>query len=214
MVGIGYPITMNGGASIGLGAVSTEGDQLIAIGTDVSVAGGQSIAIGTGLNIKAGNAIAIGNSVPDVKDNYIHLGNSSIKWIGGQVNWSTYSDGRIKTNVQANVPGLAFIMKLNPVTYNLNIHTQNELQGVSSPDFEGKYDIEQITQTGFIAQEVEQAAEAANFDFNGVVKPADNNDLYSLRYAEFVVPLVKAVQEQQKEIEALKAEIEALKANK
>ena len=44
------------------------------------------------------------------------------------------------------------------------------------------------------------------------VDPAQNeNDHYGLRYAEFVVPLVKAVQEQQVMIEELKKEIEELK---
>ena len=67
-------------------------------------------------------------------------------------------------------------------------------------DFPGKYDIEKIRQTGFIAQEVDKAAQASGFDFSGVVKPANDNDLYSLRYSDFVVPLVKAVQEQQQQI--------------
>lgn len=37
---------------------------------------------------------------------------------------------------------------------------------------------------------------------------ANETDLYGLRYAQFVVPLVKAVQEQQLRIEELKQEIE------
>ncbi|MBK7029828.1 MAG: tail fiber domain-containing protein [Bacteroidales bacterium] len=40
---------------------------------------------------------------------------------------SLYSDERIKDNIVANVPGLDFILKLRPVTYNLNIHRQNEI---------------------------------------------------------------------------------------
>ncbi len=68
-------------------------------------------------------------------------------------------------------------------------------------DWEGKYDIEKIRMTGFLAQDVEKAAQNAGFDFSGVVKPQNEHDLYSLRYAEFVVPLVKAVQEQQAVIE-------------
>ena len=55
---------------------------------------------------------------------------------------------------------------------------------------------ENIRYTGFIAQEVEQAAQSVNFDFSGVDVPSDNPaDYYGLRYAEFVVPLVKAKQE-------------------
>jgi trimeric autotransporter adhesin len=54
-----------------------------------------------------------------------------------------------------------------------------------------------MLQTGFIAQEVEVAAKSVGFDFSGVDAPKNENDFYGLRYAEFVVPLVKAVQEQQ-----------------
>jgi hypothetical protein len=63
-----------------------------------------------------------------------------------------------------------------------------------------------VVYTGFIAQEVEQAALSVGFDFSGIDKSGvENGGLYSLRYAEFVVPLVKAVQEQQAMINDLKA---------
>jgi hypothetical protein len=39
----------------------------------------------------------------------------------------------------------------------------------------------------------------------------NEKDHYSLRYAEFVVPLVKAMQEQQEMIEELQNEVAALK---
>ncbi|MGO8056498.1 tail fiber domain-containing protein, partial [Rhizobium leguminosarum] len=61
----------------------------------------------------------VGNS------NEIEVGNTSVAFIGGQVGWSSWSDKRIKDNIQNNVPGLSFITKLNPVTYKLNIHRQN-----------------------------------------------------------------------------------------
>jgi len=148
-------------------------------------------------------------------NNRMEIGNSSVTWIGGQVGWTTFSDERIKENIQANVPGIAFINKLRPVTYRYNIHKENELLYAGKkddPDWDGKYDIEKMTFTGFLAQEVEQAAKATNFDFSGVTKPQHENDLYSVRYAEFVVPLVKAVQEQQAQIEQLKAENQQMKA--
>ena len=77
---------------------------------------------------------------------------------------------------------------------------------------------EQIIHTGFIAQEVEIAAQESGFEFDGVHHPANEKDPYTLAYAEFVVPLVKAVQEQQqmleiqgRKINELKAEVAALK---
>jgi hypothetical protein len=79
-------------------------------------------------------------------------------------------------------------------------------------DWPTKYDIEKKTMTGFIAQEVEAAALAAGYDFSGVEKAADEVGMYSVRYAEFVVPLVKAVQEQQALIEDLRAQLDEAKA--
>jgi trimeric autotransporter adhesin len=140
--------------------------------------------------------------------NRVEIGNSSVSVIAGQVGWSTYSDERIKDNIKEDVPGLAFIGKLRPVTYNLNIHRENEMvhKGTKrdEDDWEGKYDIEKIKMTGFIAQDVERAAKETGYDFSGVQKPANPDELYSLRYSDFVVPLVKAVQEQQKMIEDLR----------
>ena len=63
---------------------------------------------------------------------------------------------------------------------------------------------ESMVWTGFIAQEVETAAKATGFDFSGVDKPRNEFGVYGLRYAEFVVPLVKAMQEQQQMIVELK----------
>lgn len=68
-------------------------------------------------------------------------------------------------------------------------------------DWTGKYDIEDKRMTGFIAQEVAQAANDINYEFSGVNVTENENDLSSLSYAEFVVPLVKAVQEQQQMID-------------
>ena len=67
-------------------------------------------------------------------------------------------------------------------------------------DWEGKYDIEKIKMTGFFAQDVDEAARSINYSFNGVHDPK-NGGLLSIDYSSFVVPLVKAVQEQQQLIE-------------
>ena len=46
--------------------------------------------------------------------------------------------------------------------------------------------------------------EESGYDFSGVDKPKNEKDSYGLRYAEFVTPLVKAIQEQQRMILELK----------
>ena len=55
--------------------------------------------------------------------------------------------------------------------------------------------------SGFIAQEVEEAANAVGYDFSGIDSPKGDDDIYGLRYAEFVTPLVKAIQELEQKIE-------------
>jgi hypothetical protein len=69
---------------------------------------------------------------------------------------------------------------------------------------------EKMVYSGFVAQEVEQAAGSLGYDFSGADKPKNENDFYGLRYAEFVVPLVKAIQEQQQIITDLQKRINVL----
>lgn len=185
---------------------TTTGNSNTAVGYNAYPTGG-TISNYTGIGYNVGSGGSISNSV--------EVGNSSVVWIGGQVGWSTYSDERIKEDIREDVQGLAFITRLRPVTYRLNIHKQNEITKSATKEkgekeWAGKYEIEQKKITGFLAQEVEQAAKDANYDFHGVAKPQKADGLYSLSYAEFVVPLVKAVQEQQGMIEKLQKKIEEL----
>jgi hypothetical protein len=111
------------------------------------------------------------------------------------------------------VPGLQFINLLKPVTYHFDLSKQENISGrKDSSDYDGKDDIEKIQFTGFLAQEVEAAAKKINYDFSGVDAPKSNKDLYGLRYSDFVVPLVKAVQELSGENDSLRSEITNLKS--
>ena len=119
------------------------------------------------------------------------------------------SDAKIKNTITEDVKGLEFILKLRPVTYHISNKAMTTVTGnKETPDFPGKYDGEKIKYTGFVAQEVEQAAKDAGYDFSGVAAPQNEWSLYTIKYAEFVVPLVKAMQEQHQQIEALKKEKE------
>ncbi len=151
--------------------------------------------------------------------NHITLGNTSVNWIGGQVNWSTASDARIKRNVREDVHGLDFILRLRPVTYQIDPEAiQMIVRGrIDTATWPGKDDIKAIRFSGFIAQEVFQAAQEVGYAFSGVVPPAHAQDLYSLRYSEFVVPLVKAAQEfrqqqldAQRRLQRVRTRLEAL----
>jgi hypothetical protein len=84
-------------------------------------------------------------------------------------------------------------------------------QEVSQEELKAKANKARIKYTGFVAQEVEKAAKKLNYDFSGVDAPKNSEDFYGLRYAEFVVPLVKSVQELSKKMKHLKKDWQSLK---
>ena len=145
------------------------------------------------------NTGAFGYGAKATVSNEILIGNAAVTTIGGFAAWMNFSDGRYKKNIQSNVPGLAFINKLNPVTYTLDVAgIESKLH--SAPDDavmkQAMQEKAAVVYTGFVAQEVEKAADSLNFIFSGVDRPKDvNSSFYGLRYSDFVPPLVKAVQE-------------------
>ncbi len=150
------------------------------------------------------NSVAVGNLSRITADNQVRIGNAAMTSIGGFAGWTNLSDGTFKTQVQENVPGLALIMSLRPVTYRLDRDQINEVLNVPYERPIGLSDV----QTGFIAQEVESVARSLGYEFSGVDAPKNSDDHYGLRYATFTVPLVKAVQEQQEQIEAQRRQLD------
>ena len=174
--------------------------------------GNDNILIGKSTNISTANgsnAIAIGSGVI-TNENEVIIGNGSHTFIGGPRNWNDASDGRFKKEVKENVPGLDFITNLRPVTYIFDgqAYDVHKLQSISNSERSKilknrKYDKSaKDRRTGFIAQEVEELCNQLNYEFNGVtpVDPNNPSSSYYLGYSTFVVPLVKAVQEQQSTI--------------
>jgi trimeric autotransporter adhesin len=168
------------------------------------------------------NTISIGHGAVVTAPNMMRVGNGATTSIGGPVGWSTISDKRIKKNVQENIPGLNFINRLRPVTYNISLtEIDNILQPATGKNTDRRIveknippqmqqafrDKEQIIYSGFIAQEVEEAAKSIGFIFSGIDAPKNNNDLYGLRYDAFVVPLVKSVQELTEQNKDIKKEM-------
>src|SRR5207253_10204496 len=101
---------------------------------------------------------------------------------------------------------LEFIKLLRPVTYNFDAKKFQEflLQGLPSNVKSNRMNTmnkdvlakaSHIVQSGFIAQDVAEAAKKIGYDFNGVHAPQNRTDNWSLSYEKLVVPLVKAVQE-------------------
>jgi len=158
------------------------------------------------------NTTAIGNGASATASNTIVLGNTAITTLYCQVTTiTTLSDGRFKTNVCANnIHGLDFIMKLRPVSYNLNIRKLNAFKGFKDEDDKSIDQAQEVLHNGFIAQEVEKAANETGYKFSGLTKPKNDSDTYALGYTDFVVPLVKAVQEQQHTIDSVKGQLNAM----
>jgi hypothetical protein len=233
---IGHSAMMNAtigsyNTAVGTSALQNNvaGDYNIAIGTSAGNNGASdshNTSIGFNAHIAAGanRSVVIGDNAFTNTSELVLLGNTTTKYCGGYVNWSNFSDGRFKTKVDEEVKGLDFIMRLRPVTYHMNVRAlysfweispygEKELLVTKNGKKEMDEDIrkkEAVRTSGFIAQEVEKAAAASGYDFDGVIKPAHDKDHYRLAYSEFVVPLVKAMQEQQLQIEVLKQQNQLL----
>jgi len=176
------------------------------------------------------NSTAVGFEAIVTGPNQMRLGNTAVSSIGGQVNWTAFSDGRFKKNLKEEVPGLTFINMLRPVVYTLDVTaidskmkarkratsgSSEEARAQRQPSAEeqqAKAEKEKMVYTGLVAQEVEAAAKKLNYEFSGVDVPKNMEGFYGLRYAEFVVPLIKAVQELSTQNEELKQRITELEA--
>jgi hypothetical protein len=151
----------------------------------------------TGIGYNAGpgssnltNTTAIGSGAYASVSNWVRIGNNFVTHIGGQVAFSNDSDVREKKDIADIGYGMNFIRQLRPVQYRLK-------DGNDRIDF------------GFIAQDVELTL---GTDYNILGISGDKDRMLSLRYTDFIAPMVKAMQEQQSIIDDLKARIEKLEA--
>ena len=168
----------------------------------------QAVTTGTGTNtgvgVNAGENITTGtNNACFGKDatassatttNEITLGNSSIATLRCQVTTITsLSDARDKENIETLDGGLDLINALHPVRFSWNTRDGGK---VGVPD------------TGFIAQELQSAQQESGVGIPGLV--FDNNpDRLEAGYGKLIPVLVKAIQEQQEQIDRLTALLES-----
>ncbi len=162
---------------------------------------------------------AIGARALTHMDDMIRLGGPQVTLYECQVAMLPPSDQRFKSDVNYDgVNGLEFIQKLRPVVYNLDTKKHTEINTHNFPekmkadflkeDFSASM---AIRRTGFIAQEVEEAANAVGYNFSAVSRPGSESGVYGLQYEIFVVPLTKAIQEQQALIKQYQKELLELK---
>jgi hypothetical protein len=143
-------------------------------------------------------------------DNVGYIGESTKRWqaiyaVNGTIQTS---DGREKNTIEDSNLGLSFVNSLRPVSYKWNVGENvvtydEDSKEVATPRAGVR------VHYGFIAQEV-KAAIPEGVDFGGFVQEP-NEGMMSLRYHEFIGPLVKAIQEQQALITQLQADVAALK---
>jgi hypothetical protein len=204
-----------------LGSTRTSNNVGIGYVAGISNINGSGLTlVGTNSNVNVDNlknATAIGwGSLVNASDK-MRLG-----YPGTTVSASSYiteSDGRFKEQISdTGVPGLSFIKGLHPVTYNFNYQTFDDFlrKDMKSKDDQlkqmgdQKHLIEKSKkkEIGFVAEDVEKLIREKGFTFNGIYTPQNENDNYGLDYSKFVVPLVKAVQEQQQIIEEQNKKLE------
>ena len=218
--------TAVGSNAMGSGAATTGHNTAVGFNalSKFTNAGGRNTAIGawSGTTAFVENTTALGWSTVTTASNQVRIGNSEITSIGGQVSWSTLSDGRFKKDVRKDVSGLEFIKQLQPVSYTVDNSALRKFLGVPDSLFDSKAASKEkpVRQTGFVAQEVDKLVKRSGYIFGGIDAPKNDNDPYTVRYAEFVVPLVKAVQElsalvaeQQEQLDQLLSEEETTNSN-
>ena len=165
-------------------------------------------------------------------DNAYTCGQSGNRWsalwaANGVVQTSDY---RTKENIEPSVLGLDFIKALRPVSYKWKVGGNEVIRQVYRDTDGNEVDGNTVgaipsevitkekpgtrTHWGLVAQEVKAATDAAGVDFAGWVL-TDKNDPDSqqaLRYDQFISPLIKAVQEQQAQIDRQEAVIGAIQS--
>lgn len=174
----------------------------IAIGSN-AITANASVALGKGAQAFENESIAIGNGSYAGAANRLALGgeynSSTSKGINSIVNTSAdiymkklyeMSDRRLKDDIQSIDHALDITSRLNPVFY-------SKRRGLNSDVYEDK-------EYGFIAQEVQEILPELVKDTGG------EDHILSLDYNSIIAILTKAVQEQQSEIDELKAMVKQL----
>jgi hypothetical protein len=213
-----------------LGGPSNGGEYNIGIGTqagNVITTGDNNVIIGYNADPSANsgtNQIVIGYNATGLGDNYAVIGNADITRLyaaqdGAGVLYANgtiqSSDRRIKKEINDLAYGLSFIKRLRPVSYyKLNpqdypqelkdkFYPNGNVREVASEDYNK-------LQVGFIAQEVKAVIDELDAENN--IVSIDEDGFHRMDYEKIVVPLVKAVQEQQEQIDELRGQIKSLLA--
>ena len=188
--------------------------------------GKQNTAIGGEIVLpqECNNSTVIGYKAAVTGDNQVQLGNASTTvYAYGAI--QNRSDERDKADIRDTTLGLDFLLKLKPREYkydyrenyidyellNKTLDKAKKKNIDESKIFE-KFNMKNVKKDGrkkgkrfhqgFIAQEIYEVMKELNVDFAGYQDHSINGgeDVKSIGYNEFIPILVKAIQEQQKQI--------------
>jgi hypothetical protein len=137
------------------------------------------------MRIRRGGGVGIGTPNPD---QLLTVNGNASKPGGGT--WATFSDKRVKKDIERFEDGLNILLQLNPISFQYN-----ELSGYTN------YNKKHI---GFIAQEVELIAPYMVEKYNDTEGASGLADKRQFDESALTKILVNAIQEQQQQIEVLK----------
>lgn len=229
-----YSSTVNNCIAIGTQSQSNKAqDGNIGIGgfTLNRGVGANNIAMGffTMFDHSYNNCVGIGNGVEASGNNEIQLGDSS-QTVYSFAPLQIRSDLRDKTEIRPCSKGLDFILSLEPIDYKWNPrkdyierivteYYESEINEKGEKVLVKKYNVEFVEHENDGSKTRNRfhhglpAQSLADKDFGGFQDHSINGgeDVMTLAYEEFIAPLIKAIQEQQKMINDLKEEIALLK---
>jgi hypothetical protein len=156
--------------------------------SNVTKAGSYAGYFNGDVRIGLGDLLMAGNVIPQDNNTY-DLGTTTLRWRDAWVQRNAFngSDIRLKKEVKTTAYGLKEIMKLHPVNYTWKDNDRKDL--------------------GFIAQEIREVLPEL------VMESKDSMNTLLMNYQGVIPVLVKAIQEQQKIIDAQSVSIEKLKAD-
>ena len=218
----------------GLYSVTLENDnQTFNIGTNYSQSTYQFAVQGTSY---FNDTIISASHLPALNDSW-DLGSSSFKWDNVYTSNGPIqtSDQRMKSDITASDLGLNFINSLSPVKYKFTgkqrthyglisqsvksalINAGKTFNGNLTDDFAGYcynelgtvYD--NVTGNGPTSKDP-SGNDIINTTTSQVERNMTYSDLYSLRYEEFIAPMIKAIQELSTKVTEQQAEIDNLKS--
>ena len=163
----------------------------------------------TAIGYKAGSTLQIGSNNIFIGDSAqpssvtvsdeITLGNTRTSTFRVYGTYTNLSDRRDKTNIIPIGEGLAFLKKLNPVSFTWNTRDKAKV-GIKS--------------AGFIAQELLALQKQSKIGANLDLVSENNPEKLEARYGNLLPVIVKAIQEESaekdKEIKALKERLNAI----